>query len=275
MKLKTKFLLTLLISIEFLFIIINTKETVYDQFIEGLGKSFEIKDDLFKECFNKDWKSGQSADIPKSKEKYEALEKSMIDIKSKISGDNIVCQFKNKIKSSWFDLINKTNKKAESEKAKKDAAPAASAPKKSFLQVSLNIKRTNLEKKKRTKWGIFSILQPKIKVLEQMYRDWASTSFIGSFVKILECIAKNSKADYKAKNAVDSFKGGIKNIKAGINGFIDFFVNFVCDKYNFEDASDCIKKGKEASSENDKWKNYGCFTGKVYESIRDNNLVAR
>lgn len=273
MKLKLKYFLTITLLVELFSVSIAASN--YEAFLTGLSKSFEIKDDLLKDCMAGEWKSNNPEDLTKSLDKFKVLLPDMKIIREGIKGPNVMCTFKNKIKEHLLSSVKKAAAKAEKDKAKTAASPPTPNPPK-FLQVDSKLKRSgSTVTAERTKWGIFSTIQNKIPDIMKKWVDFAKCPMITKLVKNLECVSKSSKADYKAKNGVETFKQGIENIAVNINGFVDFEVNFICDKINLVDAFNELNKGDVASAEADRWSSFGRFVGKIYESMHDNKLTAR
>ncbi len=282
MKLNSKLYIISILLISCL--LIFSKANNYDSFISGLTKSFDVKIDIFKQCYNKDWSSGAGTDTTKCLDKFNALQPMLKPIAGKLSKPYLVCQLKNQVKEHWLKVVSKADKKATKVKAKKDAAvkkgstkgkgaakPAA-AKKKAFIQFSLRVKRKS---RRRTKWEVFSDEEKNILKLLKAFKDLVKCSFIVNFNKILDCMGKKNGSNPKVKKAVDIFTKGCKDITVNINGFVDFMVNFICSMDNFKDASKFLDSAMAAGNAKDIWLDMGKFLGKMYESLVDNTENAR
>jgi hypothetical protein len=251
----------------FIIILISYSYCQYKDFVKGLSKSFEMKDNQFEECFNDEWKSGKSDNAAKSLGSFKALLPKMASIAEKVKGENVHCQFKNKIKEYWMGVVNKAKDKSAKTKPGNPVKAAPATKGTSFLQ--------RVEKNKsQAKWGVFSTLENDILVLQKQWTDLAKSPLMDNFTKVLDCIGKSQKSDVKQKEHVELFKKGIKSIAVNSQGFVSFAVNFICDTNNFTEAFTSLKKGDTAGSDAEKWAAYGGFVGKVQESFHDVSLAA-
>lgn len=254
MKLKSKLLLLFLISLQS--IIIPVASNNYESFITGLAKAFESTENVFNKHFNSDWASGHSQDAAKSIDSFRTLEPILTNIGKIIKGTEVHCVQKNQIKAFWINTIKKADKRRGS-----------------FLQ------RTEAEKvnklKSKTKWGVFSTIEKNVNVNYKAYIAMITSPVLIEFIKILRKIQSDASSDYKVKGRIDLFIKAVSYITTNINGWVDFFVNFICDVNNFKNASEALKKGTLAAREDDKWLGFGKFIGSTCESMHDNSLIGR
>lgn len=243
----------------------------YESFYAGCAKSFKIPVADFKAICPKDWADGSSEDADKSVDSFKALTKIIDKCNKKLKGHKLHCTLKNKIKEHLIKTsAAKANRQAESRKA----APAKT---KAFLQINLKNLKANgkRNKKSTTKWGAFSLIENDILKIQKKVVKWVKSPIVQGLAKGLKAVQTRPNSDYKAKESAEQFRNAVKYIGKNISGFLDFWINFMCDSVNLEKANDALQRSKKAPNDLQKWKYYGEFVGKVMESIADNNLMAR
>jgi len=267
MKLKSKFFGIINIIIYSLFMTFVSTQNKYESFYAGCAKSFKIPEADFKANGPKDWANGSSEDADKSVDSFKALSSIIDDCNKKLKGHKLHCTLKNKIKEHLIKTAAKANQQDESLKAKTKA----------FLQINLNSLKANRKrnKKSKTKWGAFSDIENDIPKIQKKVVEWVKSPIVEGLAKGLKAVQTLPKSDYKAKESAEQFQNAVKYIGKNISGFLDFWVNFMCDSVNWEKANDALQRSIKAPNDLEKWKCYGEFVGKVMESIADNTSMAR
>jgi len=271
MKLKTKFLIFLVVIFGCLFLSTNSIKAKgvnkYDSFLEGL-KDFDIKMNVLNDSKDSKWKDDSSTDFAKSIDSFKAIEPIMTEVLPTLKGEYYTyCQIKNKVKEFLRTSLKKDGGKAKGGKT-------------NFLQLSYDMERSEVNRRlgaqrSKTKWGQFSEMEHKIGGYCKKFQTSMKSPLLKSYLELLKKVTKHASADYKAKQSANDFTQGVKYITINCRGFIDFFVNFACDQNNFKAASKALKKGMKASVEADKLRAIGTFVDKMYASMRDNKMMAR
>ena len=135
--------------------------------------------------------------------------------------------------------------------------------------------KVNKLKRSKSKWGVFSTIEKDINVNYKAYMAMITSPILNQFMNILKKIQSDASSDYKVKGRIDIFTKAVTYITTNINGWVDFYVNFICDVNNFKNASEALKKGTLASKDEDKWLGFGQFMGSTCESMHDNSLIGR